>query len=116
MVSSKCRKLCVGELNTEIVVQKPMETPDGQGGSLPTAWVEYFRFWAKIEWTGGSEKMQGGKVTAYANAKLEAAWDQRLDESMRIIFNGQTLNVKDVSDWMEKHYIMDITAEKGLGT
>lgn len=112
----ECRKLCVGHLNTEIIVQKPMLESDGQGGYLPTEWVEYFRFWAKVEWTGGSEKEQGGKVTAYSNAKIEAVYDSRLDETMRLVFNGQTLNIRNVDDWQERHYIMDIKAEKGIGT
>lgn len=113
---AKCRKLCVGDLNTEIIVQKPMENSDGQGGSLPTDWVEYFRFWGKVEWKGGSEKEQGGKVTAYANCTIEAAWDQRLSAEMRLLFNGHVCNTKDVSDWQERHYIMDVKAEEGLGT
>lgn len=115
-MATKCRKICVGDLNIEITVQKPMMTPDGQGGFKPTEWVEWFRFWASVEWKGGGERDVAGKVQAYSSAKITAAWDARLKEDLRLVFKGMILNIRSVTNWQERNYIMDVDAELGVGT
>jgi SPP1 family predicted phage head-tail adaptor len=93
-----------------------MESPDGQGGFLPTAWVEYFRFYGEVKWGGGGEKVVAGQVQASSSCTITAYFDRRLTESMRIIFNNLTLNVRNVDDIDERHQYMSIKADLGVGT
>ncbi len=111
-----CNAVCVGNMRTRIIVQKPMMTPDGQGGFLPTEWINYFSFYGEVKWGKGGEKVVAQKVQNYCFCKIIAYFDPRLVEDMRILFNGKTLNVRDVSDLEERHQFMEISAEVGVGT
>lgn len=93
-----------------------MLVEDGQGGFKPTEWVEYFRFYGDVKWGKGSEKVVAGQVQAITYCKIMTYFDQRLDTTMRLLFNGNTLNIRDVSDIEERHQFMDISAELGAGT
>lgn len=93
-----------------------MSGPDGQGGQLPTVWIDYFDFMAKVEWTRGGEKEVAGGVQAYDNCKITSYYDGRVDPSMRLKINGQIINIRSMSNVEERFLVMEIKGEKGVGT
>ncbi len=95
--------------------------PDGAGGQeaiVPDQlWVNYFSFWADLDWKGGGEKQNMDRTQSADTATLVSYWDARLTAAMRIVLeDGTIMNVREVNDRKQRHLWMDIKASSGDGT
>ncbi len=109
-------RICPGDLNVEITVQKAMTESDGQGGSLPTVWVDFFWFWGEVKWGKDKEIMVADKVEAISWATIRAYYDQRFATEHRLCFDGKILNIRGHTDVLQRHIVSLINAEEGVGT
>jgi SPP1 family predicted phage head-tail adaptor len=118
-MSGKC--VCVNDMTAFCRVQRLDVVPDGMGGQVERVrgqrWVDYFTFWAFLEWGSGGESQNMNRTQASGMASLVAYFDARLDTSMRIILDdGQILNVRSVDNRNQRSLWLDIEAEQGVGT
>jgi SPP1 family predicted phage head-tail adaptor len=112
-----------GELNTVILAQKPVMSSDSQGGQL-TEWVNDFEFYASVTWYRGDERMIADKLVSITTAQIACRWDPRLTSSHRLViqqqFQGvvskQVLNIRVVTNYLQRNQWMNVRAEVGLGS
>lgn len=108
--------ICSGDFRTKIIVQKPMTISDGQGGFQPTEWVEYFRFYGSVEWGKGKEVMNADRLQSWSWCKITTYYDVRFDTTLRLVFNNQILNMRNVTNLEERNKLSELSAELGCGT
>jgi len=86
-----------GQLDRRIKVQLPVERQDGAGGAAP-AWEDFLTLWARLEPAGGGEASGEGGVTAQRRAVWTIRWYPGIDETCRIVYEGQAWDIELVEE------------------
>lgn len=86
-----------GQLDRRIKVQLPVERQDGAGGATP-AWDNFLTIWARREPAGGGEAGGEGTVTAQRRAVFTTRWYPGIDETCRIVHDGQPWDIELVEE------------------
>lgn len=117
MVSLASLKASIGQMRTPIVVEKFVGNKTRLGGQDGT-WVYYYQFFGKVEWSKGNEREVAQRVQGFDYAYIIARWDERIDESMRLLISGiaQPCNIRSTTNVEQKNHIMEIYAERNVGT
>lgn len=125
------KETCPSEMDTWVRVQKLVIVSDGMGGSvapgyqagkdqtaLDPKWVEYFGFWAKVEWGTGSKQIDAMRWQSGVVCKMEANFDPRLAaKGQRLILpDGKIITLQSVTNRNQRSIYMDIKSEVGVGT
>jgi|TARA_Y100000310_G_scaffold164306_1_gene164142 hypothetical protein len=56
--------MTIGELDRRITLETPVLETNDYGESFKDSWAEFRTVWAKVEWKGGKEGEDSGKITA----------------------------------------------------
>lgn len=99
------------ELNQRITVQERVETQDPQTGDILVTWEDYADLWAKAEPAVGREFEAAAALQAARPVKFTLRWADDIVETMRIVWRGQTYNVRSIADIKGKRREMLIYAE-----
>ncbi len=91
------KKVSIAQRNQRIVIEKNTPTKDAMGAPQDN-WQEFAPAWAKVTNKSGDESNNGGRIHAAATYWFIVGWMPDIDESMRIIWNGKTLNISNVHD------------------
>jgi SPP1 family predicted phage head-tail adaptor len=81
-----------GQLDRRITFQQTTETRNGNGEPV-YAWSTYADRWAKIEYGGGSDVVEGDRLLSQMSTKFTVRYDSRLNKGMRIKYKHWYYNI-----------------------
>lgn len=88
--------IAIGKLKERIEIYSATQVRDEYGQSVPTYSLLYTR-WASYKGLSGSEGFESDEKTAKRYAEfIIRVLDTTIDETMRIVFNGQTFNITSI--------------------
>lgn len=80
------------------------------------SWQTLFRPWAEVNCTGGREYYAAAQVNSENDMIFKIRYSRimadKLSSELRIIYNGNTYNIKHIDDFMEQHREFVIRAER----
>jgi len=98
----------IGRLNRRIVIQEASVTRDDYGGES-LSWSTLATVWASVEYTGSgsSEDIEADRITALRVTIFTIRYRGDLTEKMRISYNSDIYEVKNIlPDESEKQYMV----------
>jgi SPP1 family predicted phage head-tail adaptor len=94
--SSKGRRP-VGAMRRRLLLEAPVELPDGAGGSL-RAFETAAAVWAQVEWLSGDERWQGGRPEQRVSHRITLRWRAGVDAGQRLRDGAQIFDIRAVGD------------------
>jgi SPP1 family predicted phage head-tail adaptor len=106
-----------GEFRFMVGVERPIETPDGAGGSS-TAWVAVIPVvWCHVEQNTANENYNdqaGGRVRTFQSVRFTTWWREDIKATDRLVFDGVLYNIRAVNNLLNRNKFLQITAESGV--
>lgn len=105
----------IGKLDQRVAFQSATWTADGAGGRTRT-WSFLTvapQVWAQVFPAGGGESFEEGRTTARAGYVFRIRRRADIDETMRIIWNGEAYDIRRVMRESPREPYMKIEAERG---
>lgn len=87
----------IGALRRRLLLEAPVETPDGAGGAL-RAFESVAALWAAIEWLGGEERWRAGRPEQAATHRITLRWRGDLDAGRRLRDGSRIFDIRSVHD------------------
>jgi SPP1 family predicted phage head-tail adaptor len=103
-----------GELDQLITVQRETLTDDGMGGQEIALTNVATDIWAKARPLSGKEYDRHDKLNASAMYLFVIRARDDLNESDRIIWNGNTYNIRSILPRGSRSLYLEIDAERGV--
>lgn len=101
-----------GKLRDSITIQHKIDTPDAFGQPV-SAWSDLATVWANVLFNNGKEAISSQSEVAMKAASMRIRWRTDIITGMRVIFNGETYNIKAVLPAQNREYL-DLVADTGL--
>jgi len=105
----------IGELRNRILIQDLVLTSDGQGG-FSEAWVDVATVWAKVNPIKKSERIYAGRIEYQRTHEVTIRNLSAITNTMSIIFNNATLQIKSTRSLQNQPFYMVIDCEENQGT
>lgn len=102
-----------GQLDQRITIQQETRTADDYGGAV-TAWPTLATVWANVRPLAGRERADLAAVEAPATYRFTIRRRSDITAAMRIAWDGQTYNIRFVSDPGPRSLYMALEAERGV--
>lgn len=103
------KKFCVGDFIHEIVIEKPIRTPDGQGGNTIT-YITHATPFAKIEPKKAQQVFFAQQLQHQVSHKLTMRFVPGVTAEMRITFDGRIFEIREIIDVLERKRFHEIMA------
>ena len=87
----------VGALRRRLVLEAPVETPDGAGGQL-TSFETVAAVWAQVEWLSGNERWRGERPEQAASHRITLRGRAGVDAGQRLRDGDKVFDIKAVGD------------------
>jgi len=105
-------RLDPGLLRHRVAVERPVETPDGAGGTT-IAWEPVATLWARLDPIGASERTVAAHLSAVATHKVTFRRRDDVTGGMRILYRDRRFRVLAVFDPDERgRYAIALTEEE----
>lgn len=108
----------IGALNERITFQAYTSYPDGIGGET-REWADIATnptVWARVMPKSGREDRAEDRVTATAMTVFQIRYRSDIDETMRIAWEGEYYNIRNVPRKSQRNHYLEIEAERGVQT
>lgn len=104
-----------GALQERVTLQRRTETADGAGG-VTRAWADLdpATVWAHVKARPGREGMAEGRVVATQITTFTVRNRDDVDETCRIVWNGETWNIRAVLREGPRRQLLALDAERGV--
>jgi SPP1 family predicted phage head-tail adaptor len=102
-----------GELDELITIEEQQTSPDGSGGQT-LSWTTLAQAWAKVKPVRLSEGERQGAVRAGRGYLFTLRRRTDLDEAMRIQWNGEAFNIREIRLPGARALYMEIMAQSGV--
>jgi SPP1 family predicted phage head-tail adaptor len=86
-----------GPLDTLVTIEQRSVVRDAYGAEVNT-WVTFATVWAGFEDYGSSERLRADEVQAQRQTRVTLRWVAGLNEAMRIVGGGRTLQIKGMAE------------------
>ena len=73
----------VGALRRRLLLEAPVEIPDGAGGQL-RSFETIAAVWAQVEWLSGNERWRGERPEQAASHRVTLRWRADVDAGQRL--------------------------------
>jgi SPP1 family predicted phage head-tail adaptor len=106
----------IGKADQRITFQRFAETADGIGGSTQ-AWANLASVptvWAKVTPRIGNERMEDGRMNASMTATFMVRYRADITELDRIVWRGESWNIRRVMRKSGANLWLEIDAERGV--
>ena len=87
----------VGALRRRLLLEAPVETPDGAGGQL-RSFEAVAAVWAQVEWLSGDERWRGGRPEQAVSHRITLRWRAGVDAGQRLRDGQRLFDIKAVGD------------------
>jgi head-tail adaptor len=117
-------KLCISDLNCQILCEILQQSKDGMGGQQPIEgivgqWQFYFELWAAIEWGSPRKMVVGDRVQTSIPITVATHFDVRFDDfsrlRLKLLQNGKLLRIIGASNYKMQNRWHVINCEEGTG-
>lgn len=103
-----------GDLDQLVTFEEPEKTPDGSGGNT-VAWSEISpQSWAAVQPVRLSEEERQGAVRATRGYLFTVRRRDDLGEDMRVKWNGESFNIREIRLPSPRAHYMEIMAVAGV--
>jgi len=102
-----------GKLDARITFEQEQTSADGSGGQT-LSWVTFASVWAHVKPVRLSEEERQGAVRATRGYLFTIRRRGDLDETMRIAWNGESFNIREIRLPRGRAMYMDIMAVAGV--
>jgi SPP1 family predicted phage head-tail adaptor len=103
-----------GDFDQPVVFETPTGNADGFGGTQLTWTPVQPRAWARVTPKSQSEAERQGALRASRTYLFEIHWRKDITEAMRIRWNGEILNIREIQRGSPRDLTMKIVAEAGV--
>lgn len=106
----------IADLDQRVTLQRYAETPDG-GGGLTRQWANLAQtptVWAHVKAKSGREGLTEGRINATFVVVFTIRQRSDLFETDRIIWNGETYNIRGILRQGSRVQYLQIEAERGV--
>jgi SPP1 family predicted phage head-tail adaptor len=100
-----------GVLNRKILIQQPINTPDGAGGQT-TTWTTIFTVFAAIAPSHGSEAYFAMQLYPHAQYMITIRWRYGVLPGYRVVANTHTMRIRSMTDPMMAHVFIQMLCEE----
>lgn len=97
MATSLPKEASVGALRRRMLLEAPVETPDGAGGVL-RGYTLVAAVWAGIEWLSGDERWRAGRPEQAASHRITLRWRAGVDAGQRLRDGDRIFDIRTVAD------------------
>lgn len=107
-----------GQLDQKITLQRLAKTADGYGGAT-SAWADYdtnASVWAHVRAKAGRESTDEGRMTASFIVLFTIYNRTDIDPRDRIVWNGETYNIRGLRTEGGRRLMLVIEAERGVAS
>jgi SPP1 family predicted phage head-tail adaptor len=87
----------IGALRRRLVLEAPVATPDGLGGTTQS-FETVAAVWAQIEWLSGGERWRMGRAEHYATHRITMRWRDGVDAGQRLLDGTRVFDIRAVAD------------------
>lgn len=87
----------IGALRRRLVLEAPIPTPDGLGGTTQS-FETVAAVWAQIEWLSGGERWRMGRAEQYATHRITMRWRDGVDAGQRLLDGTRVFDIRAVAD------------------
>lgn len=94
---SVSQKAAIGALRRRMLLEAPVETPDGAGGVL-RGYETVAALWAGIEWLGGEERWRAGRPEQAVTHRVTLRWRGDVDAGRRLRDGSRIFDIRAVHD------------------
>jgi SPP1 family predicted phage head-tail adaptor len=101
-----------GQLRERVIIERPVRTADGAGGADVT-WETLATVWAEVMALGGTEHVLAERDEARGPHRITIRFRGDVTAEMRLVWRGQTLNIRGMRDPDGKRQWLAINAESG---
>ncbi len=106
--------MAAGDFDQPIAFERETATPDGMGGEV-SAWTQVgARAFASILPVRQTEAQRQGTQRASRTVLFKIWYRRDIDEAMRIVWDGQIFNIREIRRGSPRDLTMQITAEAGV--
>lgn len=102
-----------GELDQKVVIQRETLAADGIGGSTVSV-STIATVWAKVISNSGREREFGDRLNAEAGYKFVIRWRSDVLDSDRIVYGGNSYNIRNIAKEGGRKLYLEIDAERGV--
>ncbi len=107
--NTDCRRL-----DQRIVVQQKIDgAQDPVSGVVSFVWTTFVTLWACVDATKANERYLGQQEASGKGYTVWVRWRGDLNENMRILWNGEELNIISIPDNQKRGRFMSIFATAG---
>lgn len=86
------------ELNRKVTFQSLTITQDPNTGEMIEAWTDYLSVFAKVEPLVGREYLAAAAIQAEVPTKFTMRFRGDIDQTMRLVFDGQTFDIQSIQN------------------
>lgn len=105
----------IGKLDQLVTIERNVTTADGMGG-FASAWTPTNDVWANVKAKAGREGMSEGRVNAVYVVVFTIYNVADLAELDRIVWNGETYNIRNIQREGNRALHVKIEAERGVAS
>lgn len=87
----------VGKLRERVILEVPTRVSDGTGGATLT-WSALATLWAEVTTKSGAEVAEGERMAAHRRFVIRLRHRADVTSAMRLIWRGETLNIRNARD------------------
>ena len=99
----------IGKLNKRINIQEYNTIENGMGDSVSN-WVDFTTVWANVTNLSGREYFSAMQVRAENTVKFTIRYNKNINETMRIIFEGNNYNINFIDNIKYGNKFIEIKA------
>jgi len=103
-----------GKLDQRITIQSATEAT-GSMGDVSKTWGTLATVWSAVVHATGREALADDRTTATAQTKFTIRNRSDVTEAMRIVWGGDTYNIRSVNRAGVRRVYLDVIAERGRG-
>jgi len=100
-----------GQLRTRLVLQQPVETPDGQGGVVRT-WSSFGNAWAQVTPLGASHTNEADSEAATQRYRIVMRSNFSLTLQHRLVDGARIYTISAIRDGDKDRRFIEIDAER----
>ena len=107
--------MAAGSLRKRITFRSEIEAADGYGGYALT-WSDLTTVWGSFKPERGSEKVEAGRIAETLAGVMRvrsSTTTRQITTSHIAVMNGQSYNIKAVSNPDQRNRFLEITVERG---
>jgi len=111
----KCSKLCAGDFDQVVKLQRPTRPPNGSGGFKNEVWDDVVDLFCSIKQNRGTEPFAHQRIETRAPFVFHCNYTEDIFETDRLVLeDGTELNIRYIDDLERRKLYLEIGADKGV--